>query len=155
MGDCAHRKLDNHLEFGTEFAPTAKVSVREIELTLNMHILFVDDMPDTCEIFRLAFGLQGHTVRLASNGEEAVDAVREEQFDAIVTDVEMPAMNGWEAVKKIRTLPNGTAVPIIMFTAYGRNEEDRMKALDVGADDLLQKPILPQELLKHIQRLVH
>lgn len=119
-----------------------------------MYILFIDDMPDTCEIFRLAFGLQGHTVRVASDGVEAVQAVREEAFDAIVTDIEMPHMNGWEAVSKIRTLPNGVETPIIMFSAYGRSAEDERKAHDVGADSLLQKPILPQELLSHIQQLI-
>ena len=117
-----------------------------------MHILFVDDMPDTRDIFRLAFGIQGHSTRIAINGVEAVTAVNEEQFDAIVMDVEMPELNGWDAVRKIRKLPNGDRVPIIMFTAYG-GQDDHSKAQEVGADCLLQKPILPQEVLTQIEKL--
>lgn len=118
-----------------------------------MKILFVDDMPDTRNVFKLAFNLRGHQTRLAVNGVEAVDAVREEPFDAIVMDVEMPQLNGWDAVRQIRTLPNGDQVPIIMFTAYG-NSDDLNRAKDAGADDLMQKPLLPQELLTRINALV-
>lgn len=117
-----------------------------------MRILFVDDLPDTRDVFRLAFGIQGHTTRLAANGREAVEAVKEEKFDALIVDVEMPEMNGFDAVKHIRTLENGCDVSIIMFTAYGDNEAQQ-RATEAGADLLLHKPILPQELLVRIQQL--
>ena len=118
----------------------------------TMRILFVDDLPDTRQVFRLAFGRQGHSTQLASNGLEAVQAVQDECFDAIVMDVEMPGMNGWEAVRRIRTLDNGRKVPIVMFTAYG-DSEDRHRAREAGADSLLNKPLTPQELLAEIERL--
>ena len=117
-----------------------------------MNILFVDDLPDTCEVFKLAFRLDGHTTRIAHNGIEAVDATREENFDAIIMDVEMPQLNGWDAVLQIRALPNGLKIPIIMFTAYG-TQADRDRALEVGADDLMQKPVLPNELIARIKEL--
>ncbi len=117
-----------------------------------MHILFVDDLPDTRDVFRLAFSIQGHQTTLASNGREAVDAVRGGDFDAIIIDVEMPEMNGFDAVSRIRQLPNGAQVPIIMFTAYGDNEAQQ-KSSQAGADLLLHKPILPQELLSRITQL--
>ena len=117
-----------------------------------MHILFVDDLPDTRDVFRLAFGIQGHNTSLASNGREAVDAVSGQSFDAIIIDVEMPEMNGFDAVARIRKLPNGIKVPIIMFTAYGDNEAQEKSTL-AGADLLLHKPILPQELLLRIEQL--
>ena len=117
-----------------------------------MHILFVDDMPDTRDIFRLAFGIHGHSTRVATNGVEAVEAVKQEGFDAIIMDVEMPEMNGWDAVRHIRGLPHGQGVPIIMFTAYG-SEEDYQRATESGANCLLLKPILPQELLSQIEKL--
>ena len=119
-----------------------------------MRILFVDDLPDTRDVFRLAFGIQGHSTRLASNGREAVEAVKEEAFDAIIMDVEMPEMNGFDAVRHIRDLEAGAHVPIIMFTAYG-DQETSNKAGEVGADLLLHKPILPQELLSKIEGLSH
>ena len=119
-----------------------------------MKILFVDDLPDTRDVFRIAFGLQGHSTRLACNGVEAVDAVREEAFDAIIIDVEMPQMNGWDAVQEIRRLDNGRYIPIVMFTAYGNGENER-KALSVGANSLVQKPISPPELISHVARYQH
>ena len=117
-----------------------------------MRILFVDDLPDTRDVFRLAFGIQGHSTRLAANGREAVEAAQEETFDAIIMDVEMPEMNGFDAVKAIRQLEGDSHVPIIMFTAYGDNEASE-KASESGADLLLHKPILPQELLVRIEQL--
>jgi len=111
-----------------------------------MHILFVDDTVDTREIFRLAFEMAGHTVRLVNDGLEAVQSVREESFDVVVLDVEMPRMNGWDAAQEIRSLPNGTKVPIIMFTAH-HGPEERRKVKRSGANFVLHKPILPQEML--------
>jgi CheY-like chemotaxis protein len=117
-----------------------------------MHILFVDDLPDTCEVFKLAFRLDGHTTRIAHNGVEAVNAVQDESFDAIIMDVEMPQLNGWDAVRQIRLLPNGQSIPIVMFTAYG-TQADHERAKAAGADDLMQKPVLPHELIGRIKDL--
>ncbi|MDF2439664.1 MAG: hypothetical protein JWN98_648, partial [Abditibacteriota bacterium] len=111
-----------------------------------------DDMPDTRDVFRLAFGIQGHQTRVAGNGNEAVAAVREEEFDVIVMDVEMPGMNGWEAVRQIRMLDGGSSIPIVMFTAYS-SREDHQKAQEAGANDVLQKPMLPQELVAYLEKL--
>ena len=114
-----------------------------------MRILFVDDMRDTRELFQMALKLHGVETRLASDGSEAVRAVEEEHFDAIIMDVEMPRMNGWEAVRIIRTMQNGQDTPIIMFTAYGNGENHR-RALENGANDLWFKPILPTEMISRL-----
>lgn len=118
-----------------------------------MKILFVDDVRDTRDMFRLAFGIQGHQTQLGSNGVEAVQAVKDGQFDALVIDVEMPELNGWDAVRQIRALPNGANLPIILFTAYS-GSDDRHRASECGADLLLCKPILPQEILAQIKRII-
>ena len=117
-----------------------------------MNILFVDDLPDTCEVFKLAFRLDGHNTIVAHDGREALSLAGREKFDAIIMDVEMPVMNGWESVRQIRRLPDAEAIPIIMFTAYG-TQADRDRALEVGADDLMQKPVLPNELIARIKEL--
>ena len=142
-----HQTLDR----GLRFARTGRLTFYN-RGNLPMHILFVDDMPDTRDIFRLAFGIQGHTTRIATNGVEAVQAVHEESFDAIIMDVEMPELNGWDAVRQIRMLAHGQDIPIVMFTAYG-SEEDYEKARQAGANCLMLKPILPQELLTQIEKL--
>ena len=118
-----------------------------------MRILFVDDAPDTRSLFSIVFDMEGHSTRLAADGVEAVEAVKEEPFDAIVMDVEMPRMNGWEAVRVIRTLSNGQDIPIIMFTAYGNGENHR-RALENGANDLWFKPILPTEMINRLNAYI-
>ena len=117
-----------------------------------MNILFVDDLPDTCEVFKLAFRLEGHNTTVAHDGREALSLAGSEKFDAIIMDVEMPVMNGWDSVSKIRQLPSGGSIPIIMFTAYG-TAADREHALEVGANDLVQKPVQPRELINRIKAL--
>jgi DNA-binding response OmpR family regulator len=118
-----------------------------------MKILFVDDTRDTRELFRMAFKIKGVETYCAGDGLEAVEAVKQHVFDAIIMDVEMPRMNGWEAVREIRLLSNGQSVPIIMFTAYG-NGENRKKALELGANDLWHKPLLPTEILVRLEQFV-
>ena len=119
---------------------------------MPMRILFVDDVRDTRDLFRLAFGKQGHQIHLASNGVEAVAAVREQDFDAVVMDIEMPEMDGWDATREIRSLDRGRNLPIILFTAYSA-QENHQRASQAGANTLLRKPMLPQEVLSHIDRL--
>ena len=71
-----------------------------------MRILFVDDAPDIRSLFSTALCLEGQSIRLAADGMEAIEAVQEETFDAIVMDVGMPYMNGWEVTRRIRQIPN-------------------------------------------------
>jgi len=120
---------------------------------MAMRILFVDDAPDTGFLFAMAFKIEGHSTRLATNGTEAVQAVEQEMFDAIVMDIEMPGMNGWDATCQIRRLPNGLRVPIVMFTGYTGGREHQ-RAIEAGANDLLHKPMLPDMLLSRISLLV-
>ncbi len=83
-----------------------------------MNLLLVDDVRETRDFFRFAFELEGIQIRLASNGSEAVEMVAAESSDVIVMDVEMPQMNGWDAVRQMREIPNGADVPILTFSAY-------------------------------------
>lgn len=118
-----------------------------------MRILFVDDLKDARDLFRIAFAMQGHSIQLAANGLEAIATVQNsDPFDVIVMDVEMPEMNGWDAVRTIRSLPQGEEVPIVMFTAYGNGVTLKM-AQDVGANGVLHKPLSPKELLTRVAQM--
>lgn len=117
-----------------------------------MKLLFVDDIRDTRDFFRFAFELENVEVRLAGNGLEAVEMANCEAFDAIIMDVEMPQMSGWDAVRHIRALAHGT-MPILMYTASA-DHDMRRKATEVGANGVLFKPVLPREILSRIEKLL-
>ena len=119
-----------------------------------MRILFADDNTDTLKLYRLVLELQGFTVEVVDNGAAAVEVVRYAgPFDAIVLDMEMPRMNGLDALKAIREMPQGQTPAIIIFTAY---EAKALQAHveEAGADDILFKPMLPQELVTALEKAV-
>ena len=115
-----------------------------------MKILIADDLLDTRKLFALAFHLEGYTTVVAENGVEAVEAVKQQPFDVLIIDVEMPVMNGLEAIQHIRQLPHGKAVPIILGTAYDYNEAT---ALQAGANLLVRKPIMMRDLVDLVKQL--
>ncbi len=117
-----------------------------------MKVLFVDDTRDTRDFFRFALELENIDVRLAGNGWEALDLVRRAPFDAIIMDVEMPEMNGWDTARAIRSMGSGGQIPIVMYTAYNDGPV-RQKATEVGADAILFKPLLPREILSRIRQM--
>lgn len=118
-----------------------------------MQILFVDDIADTRIFFQLALGASGHVVHPVGSGTQALQAIQQRAYDAIVLDVEMSELNGWETLKRIRELPQGQDIPVVMFTAYYHKGMDEMAQVS-GADWIAGKPLLPAQLLKVIEQLV-
>ena len=98
---------------------------------------------------------RGHTVTIANNGQEAVDAYEKTDFDAILMDVQMPEMNGYEATGAIRELEaeagHDEHIPIIAMTANAM-KGDRDKCLESGMDDYVAKPVRSEELFKVLRR---
>lgn len=118
-----------------------------------MHILLADDTMDTLLMYSLAFTVAGHKVHLAHDGKGALAAAQTQHFDAILIDVEMPRLSGWEVATAIRQLPQRQHVPIVLFTAhYEADFEHRM--LEVGANRVVEKPMMPDDLLAIITQLV-
>ena len=100
---------------------------------------------------RLAVGLlqkHGHSVTVAGNGKEAVTALESQDFDAVLMDIEMPEMGGYEATAVIRAQErqSGRHAPIIAMTAHAM-KGDRERCLESGMDDYISKPIRIQQLL--------
>ena len=120
-----------------------------------MRILFVDDVRDNCELFSLVFRLEGFDTYTAANGLEALEAVQQarEPFDVVVLDIEMPLMDGWQALQAIRSLPQGQRLPVILFTGYNGSVLSA-RAAAAGANHLLHKPILPTEMVKSVRHVV-
>lgn len=113
-------------------------------------ILVVDDEPRMIKFIRMNLELEGYRVVEAANGLEAVDRVRKDLPDVVVMDVQMPEMDGFEALELIRQV---STVPVIMLTVKA-DEDDKVRGLELGADDYVTKPFSPRELSSRIKALL-
>jgi signal transduction histidine kinase len=122
---------------------------------MKEQILIVDDENDCAELLRYHLQKENYQTEIAHNGKEAIEAVQRRMPDAVLLDVMMPELNGWEVCRILRESANGKSLPIIMLTALSE-EEERVRGLSLGADDYLSKPYSVKELLlkirKHIDR---
>jgi len=110
-------------------------------------ILVVDDEPQIRRVMRSALTKQGYIVADARSGEEALEKLRDERYDLIILDRNMPGMGGLEACRSIRATSD---VGIIMLTVR-KAEPDKIEALDAGADDYVTKPFSMPELLARVR----
>ena len=117
---------------------------------MNKCILVVDDEPRYVHLMEVNLITEGYQVLKAYDGQKAVDLTAENQPDLILLDVMMPGLNGFMACERIREFSN---VPIIMVTAKGE-EQDRVRGLDVGADDYIVKPFSAQEMLARVRAVL-
>jgi len=95
----------------------------------------------------------GLVITIANNGKEAVDAVQQNEFDAVLMDIQMPEMGGYEATEEIRKLELATRIPIIAMTAHAM-AGDREKSLEAGMDDHVTKPIDPDQLFSALVKWI-
>jgi two-component system response regulator MprA len=115
------------------------------------HVLVVDDDPDVREAVETALELEGHSVTTAADGLAALKRLGQVGFDAVVLDVLMPNLDGFEVCRRLRAAGNRT--PILILTARD-SEEDTILGLDLGADDYLVKPFALGELLARVRALL-
>ncbi len=113
-------------------------------------ILVVDDEPRMVQFISMNLKLEGFLVTTAYNGYEALEKVSREMPDLAVLDIMMPDMDGFETLKKIREI---SSVPVI-FLSVKNAPTDRIKGLDLGADDYLTKPFEPLELISRIKAVL-
>jgi two-component system KDP operon response regulator KdpE len=110
-------------------------------------ILVVDDEPQIRRVLRASLSAYGYIVSDARSGEEALLKIREDRFDLILLDVNMPGMGGLEACRQIRAVSEAA---IVMLTVRN-SEQDKVAGLDAGADDYVTKPFGMPELLARIR----
>jgi DNA-binding response OmpR family regulator len=113
-------------------------------------ILVVDDEKRIVRFIRLNLEQDGFKVISAFNGTEALEQVRRNLPNLMLLDVMMPDIDGFEVLKKIRL---ASSVPVIMLTAKGE-EDDRIKGLELGADDYITKPFSPRELVSRVKAVL-
>ena len=116
-------------------------------------VLIVDDDVQTVRLVSLMLERQGFRVVTASNGFQGLRVARLEQPSAILLDVMMPDMDGYEVTHFLRKNPETAHIPILMFTARSQME-DKVKGFEAGVDDYLTKPIHPAELVAHLRELL-
>ncbi|HLH08691.1 MAG TPA: response regulator transcription factor [Terriglobales bacterium] len=113
-----------------------------------MNVLIVEDEKRMAELLSTGLKEEGHTTTCAYDGEEGLSLARNYQFDAIVLDLMLPKLSGYEVARQLRGEHNPT--PILMLTARD-TVEDVVKGLDLGADDYLTKPFSFDELLARLR----
>ena len=115
-------------------------------------ILAVDDEKHILRLVQINLEKAGYEVRTATNGREAVESVHERKPDLVVMDVMMPEMDGFEALKQLKSQPNTASIPVIMLTAKAQ-DADVFHGWQSGADLYLTKPFNPMELLTFVKRI--
>jgi CheY-like chemotaxis protein len=116
-------------------------------------ILVVDDNPVSCELIREVLERPDLQVLEADNGEEALEKIAREVPDLVLLDIQMPLLDGYEVVQRIRSDPRFSALPVIALTAYAM-PYDREKALVLGFDAHITKPIDAASLRAKIENLL-
>jgi DNA-binding response OmpR family regulator len=111
-------------------------------------LLVVEDEPRMLELLRRGLTEEGHNVVCAADGSEGWELARAYEFDAVVLDIMLPKMNGFELAKKLRQ--KQIATPVLMLTAKD-SVPDIVRGLDAGADDYLTKPFSFSELLARLR----
>jgi DNA-binding response OmpR family regulator len=115
-------------------------------------VLVVDDEPDLRELVRINLSLEGHTVLLAADGDQALEMVAEHPLDVILLDVLMPTLDGWEVLGAIKREPGlVNEIPIVMLTARSE-EQDRARGAIEGAVWYVTKPFTPSELVTAVDQ---
>ena len=113
-------------------------------------ILVVDDEPRMIRFIRMNLELEGYAVFEAADGVRALQQVRDTLPDLVILDVMMPELDGFETLQDLREF---SSVPVIMLTARGE-EDDRVRGLELGADDYVTKPFSPRELVSRVKAVL-
>lgn len=119
---------------------------------MSKSILVVEDNPDAREMVSLVLTSAGFFVRTAEDGKEALDVVQDWQPDLIITDIQMPNVDGIEMIKRVREHFNSKAVPIVVMSAI--TSAATQEALDAGANESAPKPMQVRNLLSLVRQLL-
>jgi DNA-binding response OmpR family regulator len=114
-------------------------------------VLVADDEPDILRLVSRLLTRSGYAVLEAADGVEALRAVFDHRPDAVVLDVDMPRLDGWQVLERIREVSD---VPVLMLTAAAIEELDKVRGLRAGADDYVLKPFGRQELVARVEAML-
>jgi adenylate cyclase len=118
----------------------------------SAHLLVVDDTPQNGRLLEAMLTPHGYTVALASSGGEGLEKLHSEHPDLVLLDVLMPDMTGYDVCRRLRENPATRLLPVVMLTSSG--DQDKVNAIEAGADDFIARPFNPQELLSRVRSLL-
>jgi two-component system cell cycle response regulator DivK len=117
---------------------------------MTKRILVIEDQEDNRQILRDLLGTAGFDMIEAADGQEGVAAATKERPDLILMDIQLPIMDGYEATRRIKAIPELKAIPIIAVTSYALSG-DEAKAMAAGCDAYVTKPYSPRQLLAKVK----
>lgn len=120
---------------------------------MTKKILAVDDSPSVRKLVEFTLKRGGFLVTTAQDGQEALEIIVRENFDAVILDVNMPRLDGFEFLKRIKANESLAAIPVVMLTTEG-HDMDREQASKLGAEAYLVKPFKPTALLEMMNQVL-
>lgn len=135
----------------TRLSPSGAAAAREA--AARPTVLVVEDEPALLTLLRYNLESEGYRVFEAKNGEEALMLTREHKPDLVLLDWMLPLLSGIEVCRQLRRLPEMRSIAVIMLTAKSE-EADKLRGLDVGADDYVTKPFSPSELMARVKAVL-
>lgn len=119
---------------------------------MGCRVLVVDDSEVLRKIVGFNLSKEGFTVEEAKDGVEALEKMKSQKPDLVILDIMMPNLNGFEVLRRMRSDPETSGIPVIMLTAKG-GENDAKTALQYGANGFLTKPFSPLKLIEEVRRV--
>lgn len=120
---------------------------------MSKRILVVEDQEDNRQILRDMLASAGYDMSEAWDGEAGVAAAKEQRPDLILMDIQLPLLDGYEAMRRIKAVPELKSIPIIVVTSYALSG-DEGKARAAGCDAYVAKPYSPRQLLDKIKEFL-
>jgi two-component system chemotaxis response regulator CheY len=120
---------------------------------MNRKIMTVDDSPTVRQMLRIALKGAGYDVIEADNGQEALKKLENEKVSLLITDLNMPQMNGIDLIRNVRSSPGLRFMPILMLTTESQ-ESKRQEGKAAGASGWIVKPFKPEQLVKVVQMVM-
>jgi DNA-binding response OmpR family regulator len=127
------------------------LSERKVNMNKQLKVLIIEDDPNISDLIQLYTEKENFKTVIANNGEEGLCKYYDEDPDFVLLDIMMPEMDGWEVCQLIRK--DNSLIPIIMLTGKGENY-DKIKGLELGADDYIVKPFDPNELIARMKAVI-
>ncbi len=144
------RILNQHRHFEWTVKPPAGAVAAPVSPAT---ILIVDDNDASARLLERLLSRDGHRVRFAHDGAEALMMVERDHPDLVLLDVMMPTLDGFETCRRLKSHPDTRLVPVVLVTALN-DRRDRIRGLEVGADDFLSKPVNAAELTARMRSLL-